>query len=52
MGLRLQRGCGVRGWGPAGLGTGAGARRAFMLTTLELLANDVADFFRPFRGEF
>jgi hypothetical protein len=24
--LRLQRGCGVRGWGPAGLGTGAQVR--------------------------
>jgi hypothetical protein len=31
--LRLQRGCGVRGWGPDGLGTGGVGARAFMLLT-------------------
>ena len=38
--LRLQRGCGVRGWGRDGLGTGARgrgarARRALMLPSLQ-----------------
>jgi hypothetical protein len=41
--MRLQRGAGVRGWGPEGLGTGrrgggARARRAFMVTCMKRLA--------------
>jgi hypothetical protein len=43
--LRLQRGCGVRGWGRDGLGTGArgrgaGARRALMLPSLSTTSPD------------
>ena len=46
--LRLQRGCGVRGWGRDGLGTGARgrgarARRALMSTSMKRLAVSTRD---------